>query len=77
MLNIQFTNNMKHNFVEWLQSLETQTLTDELKADIIDRFECEIHRAVDKASMYVDEVFWEEQYTYTKGEQYYDSRFND
>lgn len=77
MLNIPFTNNMKQNFVEWLQSLETQTLTNELKADIIDRFEYEIHRAVDKASMYVDEVFWEEQYTYTKGEQYYDSRFND
>lgn len=64
------------NFVEWLKGLETQTLTDELKSDIIDRFEAEICEAVDRASMYTDIVTWEEQHTYTKGEQYYDERFN-
>ena len=67
---------MSQNFVEWLQGLETQTLTDELKSDIIDRFEYEIREAVDRASMYTDIVNWEEQHTYTKGEQYYDKRFN-
>lgn len=67
---------MNKNFVEWLQGLETQTLTDELKEDIIDRFRDEIETAVNNSGGLVDEVFWEEQYTYTKGEQYYNKRFN-
>ena len=28
-----------NDFIEWLNSLETQTLTDELKDDIIEKFE--------------------------------------
>lgn len=62
-------------FTQWLEELPTQTLTDELKQDIIDRFEYEICKAVDKASMYVDIVNWEEQHTYTKGEQYYNETY--
>ena len=62
---------MKKNFVEWLNGLETQTLTDELKSDIIERFQEDVENAVNNSGGYVDEVFWEEQYTWTKGEQYY------
>lgn len=75
MLNIPFTDNMKQNFVEWLNSLETQTLTNELKEDIFDRFRDEIETAVNNSGGYIDEVFWEEQYTYTKGEQYFRDKF--
>lgn len=75
MLNIPFTDNMKQNFVEWLNSLETQTLTNELKEDIFDRFRDEIETAVNNSGGYVDEIFWEEQYTYTKGEQYFRDKF--
>jgi hypothetical protein len=28
-----------NNFIEWLENLELQTLTDELKSEIIERFE--------------------------------------
>ena len=28
-----------NDFIEWLNGLETQTLTDELKEDIIEKFE--------------------------------------
>lgn len=62
---------MRKNFVEWINKLELQTLTEELKSDIIDNFQTAIEEAVNKAGGYVDEVFWEEQYTFTKGEQYY------
>jgi hypothetical protein len=30
---------MNTNFIEWLEGLELQTLTDELKSEIIERFE--------------------------------------
>lgn len=73
--NIPFTDNMKKNFIEWLNSLETQTLTNELKEDIFDRFRDEIETAVNNSGGYVDEIFWEEQYTYTKGEQYFRDKF--
>lgn len=75
MLNIPFTDNMKQNFVEWLNELETQTLTNELKEEIFDRFRDEIETAVNNSGGYVDEIFWEEQYTYTKGEQYFRDKF--
>lgn len=66
---------MKKNFVQWLESLEVQTLTNELKSEIIERFQQEIETAVDYSGGYVDEVLWEENYTYTKGEQYFENRF--
>jgi hypothetical protein len=71
---------MKKNFVEWLNGLETQTLTDELKSDIIERFQEDVENAVNNSGGYVDEVFWEEQYmqyTFTKGEQYYKKTYLD
>lgn len=66
---------MSQNFVEWLQGLETQTLTDELKLSIIMRFRDEIEDAVNNNGGLVDEVLWERKYTYTRGEQYYEKRF--
>lgn len=62
---------MRKNFVKWINDLELQTLTEELKYDIIDNFQTAIEEAVNESGGYVDEVFWEEQYTFTKGEQYY------
>jgi hypothetical protein len=67
---------MKNNLIEWLSELELQTLTDELKSEIIERFQTEIEDAVNNSGGLVDEVFWEEQYTHTRGEQYFDERFN-
>jgi hypothetical protein len=47
-------------------------------AEVIDKAEAllkvereQIEDAVNNSGGYVDEVFWEEQYTWTKGEQYY------
>lgn len=32
------TSDRSHEFEEWIESLPTQTLTDELKQDIIDKY---------------------------------------
>lgn len=71
----QIKGNEMKPFTQWLEELPTQTLTDELKREILDRFRDEIETAVNNSGGYVDEVFWEEEYTYTKGEQYYDETY--
>jgi hypothetical protein len=67
------SNDMRENFVKWIEG--QQTLTDVLKREIIARFREEIERAADEGGRYVDEYFPDENYTYTKGEQYYENRF--
>lgn len=67
---------MKQTAVKWLIEISNQRELD--KFDFQKALEMEqkqIENAVNNSGGYVDEVFWEEQYTFTKGEQYYKQNY--
>jgi hypothetical protein len=64
--------------VDWLYALSKERELDIFDLEQAKEMEKnQIVDAVNNSGGYVDEVFWEEQYTFTKGEQYYKKTYLD